>query len=299
MRSNAASPSSPPSPIFSPVPVGATISDNRRDELRRVVFLFSGLASVPLMVANMCGCLFYSDGAAGETNFGNTIFLAAYHAIVVALLLLVGTKAPGEFTMAGFFLLGAAHEFFGVGVYSHSASEAKMYHGLGPLFWCGVEIVTGIVCGVFCRSKDILDGRATAFRSSIAHRLNLLTPYIVGIWIGTMASAGWDGVFVVYASIFILLSVLGWGMFLFRLLRGSLLGEESGTPANRRDVLSTLAAVANASFGKVMFFGGGALAIVAYLLVPVVDTLARRLPHTMLGALGIMCEVATYDYIKM
>lgn len=271
------------------------LSPTRRAELSQLVLIMSFLVSGPMMFANVLALYTASSSAEAVDFYSDVLFYAAYHIVIVAAMVIIGTRLPGEFMMAAFFMLGFAQEYFGIGVYSRNAEAVAIFANFGPVFWTALEALTGAFCGVFCRSKDLLESRSYTFRKSYAHRLNMHAVYMIGVWVAVIARSGWHGLFVVYSSIFILLSVVGWGLFALRVIRSYM--TQSNESGRAPDLLSIMASLANASFGKVMVLGGLALAVVAYLLVPIVQTLTQHLPHTMLGALAILVEFTVYDFL--
>lgn len=265
-------------------------SDKDIADARRLVPYLAILILFPLSASNIYFSLYYHrDGDHDEAKQrADALWHLAYFIIFGSLFGLIAKNLIGEFMIVAVFCLGVFNEVFDAGM--NKAAYAAVMHGVG---WIIVAAMLGAISGTFCKVKDILDGR---FRKeySFTERLYLMVPYVVGVWVGHIIVAGWGGLITVFASIFFLEAVVGYGVFALKLLRQQA-GVEEGS--NGGDLLSLFRALANASFGKVLF-GGVIFSIVFfYLLAPSWTTLSLRLPHTVLSAVCIITEVAVYDMV--
>jgi hypothetical protein len=260
-------------------------SDKDLADARRLIPYLAVMLLLPLSASNIYFSLYYFDDV--STQRSEALWHLGYFVIFGALFAFIGKNLIGEFMIVTVFSVGVFNEVFDVGM--NKAAYSAVMHGVT---WIIVAALLGAISGTFCKVKDILDGRYTK-DYSFTTRLYLMLPYVCGIWVGHILVAGWSGFVTVFASIFFLEAVVGYGVFALKLVKH----QAAGLEGNNGDLLGVFRALANASFGKV-FFGGIIFSIIFfYLLAPSWTTLSLRLPHTVLSAVCIITEVAVYDMV--
>lgn len=258
---------------------------DRQDAKRMIPYLAAALL-FPLSASNLYFALYYhKDGDEGHDQHRyDALFHLGYFVFFATSLGLIADRFPGEFMLIAVFLIGLFNELFDVGM--NKAAYAAVMNGFG---WIFIAALLGFISGTFCKAKDIIDGRYRK-EYSFTERLYLMVPYVVGVWVGHIVLAGWSGLWTVFSSIFFCEAVVGYGVLALKLLRQHGFGIQG-------DLLSVFRTLANASFGKVFFFGGIFSLIFFYLLAPSWWDLSQRLPHTVLSSVCIITEVATYDWV--
>ena len=241
------------------------------ESLNKTITITSSLLWVPQSLVLLYMAL--------DQEYSTQVVTLLFLTVTIATTIILATRFEhGEWLMAFSCLVGIVSEVYSLG-------SGLSSFGVSRHVWVLAAAAHGLFGGILCKAKDVQDGKHFKHHT-IAERLYMVIPFVIGQWTGLIFNNGWSAILSVFSTIFLCLSTVGYGVVAYRMLDhfGVLTG----------DLIGLVAKLFTTSFGVVFGVLFLFVSILVYLAIPFLDALLSL--NALISSAGIVVEILVYDY---
>eukprot|EP00760_Papus_ankaliazontas_P035774 PhM_4_TR8016/c0_g2_i1/m.68395 len=225
------------------------------------------------------------------TGGTHILFFTCAVAIVATLSVYISRTSNGDWLMLIAYILGILCDFYGfesqcsnTALTVPKTDEEKAVRQWNRMVWLVASLATGVISALFCKTKDVYDGRYR--RSYFAtERLYVSLPAVLGECTAHLLACGWRGFTDVFAVTFLMLATVGMCLLIYRVL------AQYGVFTT--DLVGAIIKLFTSSFALVLFVVCVTLIAANLVVIPLLNKLFEM--NTLLSSFGVAMEVLFYD----